>query len=106
VQVYHKTIRVIQSVVLYGCEILSEQYRLRALKKMFGPKRSEVTGGCINLHNYEIRNFYHSPNIVSMIKSRRMIWTVHVARKLYKCVQTFRWETWKESKSTTRKMQT
>jgi hypothetical protein len=52
----------------------------RVLRKIFGPKRDEVTGGWRNLHNEELHDLYSSPNIVRVIKSRRMIWAGHVAR--------------------------
>jgi hypothetical protein len=48
---------------------------------MFGPKRDDVTGNWRKLHNEELRNFYSSPSIIRMIKSTRMRWTGHVARK-------------------------
>jgi hypothetical protein len=47
---------------------------------LFGPKRDEVTGEWRKLHNEELNNLYFSPNIVRVIKSRRMRWTGHVAR--------------------------
>jgi hypothetical protein len=50
------------------------------LRKIFGPKRDEVTGGWRKLHNEELHNLYSSPNIIRMIKSRRMRWAGHVAR--------------------------
>jgi hypothetical protein len=50
------------------------------LKKIFGPKRDEVTGGYRKLHNEELRELYSSPNIIRIIKSRRMRLTEHVAR--------------------------
>jgi hypothetical protein len=50
------------------------------LRRIFGPKRDEVTGGWRNLHNKELHGLYSSPNIVRMIKARRMRWTGHVAR--------------------------
>jgi hypothetical protein len=53
----------------------------RVLKRIFGPKRDEVTGGWRKLHNEELHNLYSSPNIVRMIKSRRMRWAGHVARR-------------------------
>jgi hypothetical protein len=53
----------------------------RVLRRIFGPKRDEMTtGGWRNLHNEELHNLYSSPSIITMIKSRRMIWTWHVAR--------------------------
>jgi hypothetical protein len=48
--------------------------------RIFGPKRDEVTGGWRKLHNDELHNFYSSPNIIRMIKSRRMRLAGHVAR--------------------------
>ena len=50
------------------------------LRRIFGPKRDEVTGEWRKLHNEELNNQYSSPNIVWVIKSRRMRWTGHVAR--------------------------
>jgi len=52
----------------------------RVLKKIFGPKRDEVTGDCRKLHNEELNDPYSSPNIVRVITSRRMRWAEHVAR--------------------------
>ena len=48
-------------------------------RRIFGPKRVEVTGEWRKLHN-ELNNLYSSPNIVRVIKSRRMRWARHVAR--------------------------
>jgi hypothetical protein len=53
--------------------------RLRVLRRIFRPKRDEVTGGQRKLHNEELHNLYSTPN-VKMIKSRRMRWTWHEAR--------------------------
>jgi hypothetical protein len=44
----------------------------RVLRRMFGPKREEVAGGWRRLHNEELRNLYALPNIIRVIKSRRM----------------------------------
>jgi hypothetical protein len=75
----HKTI--ILPVVLYGsetwCLTLREENRLRVfekrvLKRIFGPKRDELTGEWRKLHSEELRILYSSPNIIRRIKSRRM----------------------------------
>jgi hypothetical protein len=50
------------------------------LRRIFGPKRNEVTGGCRKLHNEELSNLYSSPSIFRVIKSRKMIWAGYVAR--------------------------
>jgi hypothetical protein len=52
----------------------------RVLRRIFGPKRDEVTGGLRKLHNEELHSFYSSPSIIRMIKSRRMKWAGHVAQ--------------------------
>jgi hypothetical protein len=64
---------------------LREEHRLRVfenrvLRRIFGPKRDEVTGGWRKLHNEELDSLYSSPSILRMIKSRRMRWEGHVAR--------------------------
>jgi len=73
---------------LYGCETwsftLRDERRLRVfenrvLRRMFGPKRDDVTGEWRELHNEEFNDEY-SPNIDRVIKSRRMSWAGHVAR--------------------------
>jgi hypothetical protein len=46
----------------------------RVLRRLFGPKREEVVRGCRRLHNQEFHNLYASPNIIRVIKSRRMRW--------------------------------
>jgi hypothetical protein len=50
------------------------------LRRIFGPKRDEVTGGWRKLHNEELHNSYSSSNIISIIKSRCMRWSGYVAR--------------------------
>jgi hypothetical protein len=52
----------------------------RVLRRIFGPKRDEVTGEWRRLHNEELNDPYSSPNIIRVIKSRRMRWAGHVAR--------------------------
>jgi hypothetical protein len=52
----------------------------RVLRRIFGPKRGEVTEGGKKLYNEELHNFYYSPNIIRMLKSRRMNWAGDVAR--------------------------
>jgi hypothetical protein len=79
---------VILPVLLYVCETwsftLGEEHRLRVsenrvLRKTFGPKREE-DGSWRKLHNDELHDLYSSPNIVRVIKSRRMRWAGQVAR--------------------------
>ena len=48
--------------------------------RIFGPRRDEVTGEWRSLHNEDVNDLYSSPNIVRVIKSRRMRWAGHVAR--------------------------
>jgi hypothetical protein len=52
----------------------------RVLRRIFGPKRDEVTVGWRKLHNEELHNLYSSPSLIRMIKSRRTRWEGHVAR--------------------------
>ena len=52
----------------------------KVLRRIFGPRRDEVTGGWRRLHNEELNYLYSSPNIMWVIKSRRMRWVGHVAR--------------------------
>jgi hypothetical protein len=52
-------------------------YENRLLRRIFGPKRGEVTGGWRRLHNEELDNFYSSTNI-RMVKTKRMRWAGHV----------------------------
>jgi hypothetical protein len=64
---------------------LREEHRLRVfenrvLRRMFEPKSDGVTGEWRKLHNEELNDLYSSPSFVRVIKSRRMGWTVHVAR--------------------------
>jgi hypothetical protein len=81
----YKTI--ILPLVLYQCDTWSltpkEEQRLRVyenrvLRRIFGPKREEVVGGWRRLHNEELHNLYPSPNIVGVIKLRRVRWVGHV----------------------------
>ena len=80
---------IIFPVVLYGCEAwsltLREERKLRVfenmvLKRIFGPRRDEVMGELRRLHKEKLNDLYSSPNIVRVIKSRRMRWAGHVAR--------------------------
>jgi hypothetical protein len=52
----------------------------RVLRRIFGPKRVEVTGEWRRLHNKELHDLYSSPSVIRIIKSRMMRWTGHVAR--------------------------
>ena len=57
----------------------------RVLRRAFGPKRDEVTGEWKKLHNEELGELYSLPNMVRMVKSRRMRWAGHVARMREVC---------------------
>jgi len=64
---------------------IAEERKLRVfenmvLRRIFGPRRDEVTGEWRRLHNEELNDLYPSSNIVRVIKSRRMKWAGHVAR--------------------------
>jgi hypothetical protein len=52
----------------------------RVLRRIFGPKRDEVTGEWRKLHSEELHNLYSSPDIIKQIKSGRVRWAGHVAR--------------------------
>jgi hypothetical protein len=52
----------------------------RVLRRIFGPKRDEVTGERRKLHNEELHDLYSSPSIIRIIKARRVRWAEHVAR--------------------------
>jgi hypothetical protein len=74
---------------MYGCETwsltLRKERRLRmfenrVLRRVFGPKRGEVTGEWRKLYNEELNDLYSLPNIVRVVKTRRMGWAGHVAR--------------------------
>ena len=55
-------------------------FKKRVLRRIFGPKRDEITGEWRKLNNEELNELYSSPNIIRVIKSRRMKFVVHVAR--------------------------
>ena len=80
---------IILPVVLYGCETWSltlreerrpRGFENRVLRRVFGHKRDEVIEELRKLHNEELRDLYSLPNIVRVVKSRRMRWAGHVAR--------------------------
>jgi hypothetical protein len=65
----------------------------RVLRRIFRPKRDEVTGGWRKLHSVELYNLYSTPNIIKIIKLVRMRWAGHVARRRWE----MRTEFWLES---------
>ena len=87
---------------MFGCETwsltLREERRLRVfenrvLRRVFGPKRDEVTGEWRKLHNEELNDVYCSTNTFGVIKSRRMRWAGNVAHMGERCIQCFGGET-------------
>jgi len=91
---------------LYGCETWSLTLRGErklsvfeniVLRRIFGPRRDEVTGDWRRMHNEELNVLYSSPNIVRVIKSRRMRWAGHVARMGEErgCIESW-WGNWRE----------
>jgi hypothetical protein len=84
----HRT--TILPIVLYGCETWSltlrenrgvRVFENRVLRGIFGLERDEVTGEWRRLHIEELNDLYSSPNIIRVIKSRKMRWAGHVARE-------------------------
>jgi len=70
---------------------LREERKLRVfenmvLRRIIGSRRDEVTGEWRRLHNKELNDLYSSPNVVRVIKSRRMSWAGHVARMSEECI--------------------
>ena len=87
---------------MYGSETWSltlrevrrlKMFEIRVLKRIFGPKRDEVSGEWRKLHNEELNELRSSFIIVRMIKLRRMRWAGHVARIGERCIQGFGGET-------------
>jgi hypothetical protein len=84
-----RELKISYNITLYWCGTwsltLREEHRLRVfenrvLRRIFGPKRDEVTSEWRKLHNKEIHDLYSSPSIIRIIKSRSMRWTGHIAR--------------------------
>jgi hypothetical protein len=91
----------ILTVLLFGCGTWSltvrEQHRFgatenRVLRRTFGHKREKGAGVSRRPHNEELHNLYASPNVIRVIKSRRMKWAGHIARVGKKYIQYFVWK--------------
>jgi hypothetical protein len=54
-------------------------FEYRVLRRIFGPKTEEMAGGWRKLQNEELRNLYASPNVITVIRSKRMNWTWHLS---------------------------
>ena len=74
---YHTRTYVFLLSARYSYQIVLEN---RVLRRVFGPKRDKVTGEWRKLHTEELSDRYSLPNIVRVVKSRRMRWAGHVAR--------------------------
>jgi len=83
---------------------LREERKLRVfenmvLRRIFGPRRDEVTGEWRRLHNKELNDLYSSPNMVRVIKLRRMRWAGHVAcmgkERVWGCIGSW-WGNWRD----------
>jgi hypothetical protein len=86
--------------VKLGLLTLREEHRLRVfenrvLRRIFGPKTDEVMGEWRKLHNEELRDLYSLPNIIRIIKSRRLRWAGHVAG-IGEKRNAYRWESQRE----------
>ena len=66
--------------IVYGLYMSYPLFENRVLRRVFGPKRDEVTGEWRKLHNEVLSDLYSLPNIVRVVKSRRMRWAGHMAR--------------------------
>jgi hypothetical protein len=72
-------------IIVFVADAVKEEHRLRVyenrvLRRIFGPKRDEVTGEWRKLHNKKLHDLYTLPSIIRIIKSQRMRWVGHVAR--------------------------
>jgi hypothetical protein len=88
--------RVLHPYRITGSLTLREEQRRRVfentvLRRIFGPKRNEATGEWRRLHNEELNDLYTSPNIIRVIKSRRIRLAGHVARMGKRAVHTGFW---------------
>jgi hypothetical protein len=69
----------------------NDGFENRVLRRIFGPKRDEVTGHWRKLHNEKLDNLYSPPDTIRMIKSRRMKWAGYVARMWRRVIHIGYW---------------
>ena len=68
-------------------------FKNRVLRRIFGPKKDDITREWLKLHNEELNDLYSSPNIIRVIKSRSMRWVGHVPHMGKRCMQGLGGET-------------
>jgi hypothetical protein len=73
-------VQLVQFIIILSLEHRLGVFENRVLRRIFGPKRDEVTGERRKLHNEELHDLYSSPSIIRIIEATRMRWAEHVTR--------------------------